>query len=157
MKSTEEAWAGIPSLKGPLRPPDEPGEHMAVRDLAPLYALGVDRRDEAMVLSVFAPDAVIHGTLGEGIASEYVHKLIEGVSRYQATMHNITNQYVVLHGHAGEVWSNAVALHLEEPESGRMDMAMGVQYQDVVTRTTEGWLIAERTTAKLWTRGPFPR
>jgi hypothetical protein len=133
------------------------GDEAAVRNLALIYALGIDRRDAAMVLSVFASDAVIHGTLGDGVASEYVPRLIEGVRPYEATMHNITNQYVILHDGVGEVWNYAVAVHLEHPESGLMDMAMGVQYRDHVTRASEGWLISERTTVKLWTRGPFPR
>jgi hypothetical protein len=148
----------IPFKNGPLSPlaASDLADHMAVRALAPLYALGVDQRDESMVKSVFASDAVIHGTIGDGLATEYIPKLIEGVRPYQATMHNITNQYVDLQQGAGEVWSYAIALHFEEP-ADRMDMAMGVHYRDRVIRTTEGWLIAERTTVKLWTRGPFPR
>jgi hypothetical protein len=149
----------IPFKNGPVSPQtaSDLADHMAVRALAPLYALGVDQRDEAMVKSVFASDAVIHGTIGDGPASEYIPKLIEGVGHYQATMHNITNQYVDLRRGAGEVLSYAIALHFEEPANGRTDMAMGVHYRDRVIRTTEGWLIAERTTVKLWTRGPFPR
>src|ERR1700722_2353569 len=149
----------IPFTNGPLSPhsASDLADHTAVRALAPLYALGVDQRDEAMVKSVFSSDAVIHGTIGDGLASEYIPKLIEGVRHYQATMHNITNQYVNLQQGAGEVWSYAIALHFEEPGNGRMDMAMGVHYRDRVVRTAEGWLIAERAPVKLWTRGPFPR
>jgi hypothetical protein len=149
----------VPFKNGPLSPQtaSDLADHEAVRALALLYALGVDRRDEAMVKSVFTSDAVIHGTIGDGLASDYIPKLIEGVGHYQATMHNITNQYVDLHEGVGEVWSNAVALHFEEPANGRTDMAMGAQYRDRVIRTPEGWLIAERTTVRLWTRGPFPR
>jgi hypothetical protein len=137
--------------------PQALSDSAAVRQLAPLYAFGIDQRDEDMVRSVFTDDAFIHGILGDEAASLYIPKLIAGVSAYQATMHNITNQYEVLTGSTGEVWSYAVAIHLELPGNGRADMAMGVHYRDRVVRTTLGWAIAERTTEKLWTRGPFPR
>ena len=56
----------------------------------------------------------------------------------------------------GLVWSYAVALQFERPESGRSDMAMGVQYRDHVARTDGGWWVSARQTVKLWTRGQTP-
>jgi hypothetical protein len=148
---------------GPLHGPLAPESHEALADRAAvsripaLYALGIDTRDGDLVQSLFAPDAVIRGVLGEEPAHSYIPKLIAGVTAYQATMHNITNQYVVLDGAEGTLWSYAVALQFEEPGNGRPDMAMGVHYRDRVARTGLGWWITERQTVTLWTRGPFPR
>ena len=146
-----------PSGPIPADTPEVLADRAAVCRLAQVYALGIDGRDEAMVRSVFVPDAPIRGMLGEEPAATYVAKLLAGVGAYDATMHNITNQYAELAGDDALVWSYAVALHLEAPASGRADMAMGVQYRDRCTRTAAGWLIAARQTVKLWSRGPFPR
>ena len=146
----------VSMIRGPIVPDTAEvlADRAAVCRLPQLYALGIDQRDEAMVLSVFAPDAVLSGALGEAAVHEYVPKLVAAVARYEATMHNITNQYAVVDGDDAAVWSYAVALHFEHPDSGRADLALGVQYRDQVRRTDRGWLVAARETVRLWTRGP---
>jgi hypothetical protein len=142
------------AIRGPVQPDSGEGlaDRSAVCRLAQIYALGVDLRDEAMVQSVFAPDAIMRGALGEASADEYVPMLLARVGAYEATMHNITNQYAVVEGNQAELWSYAVALHFERPESGRADLAMGVQYRDRLTRTERGWLISDRQVVQLWVR-----
>jgi SnoaL-like domain len=132
-------------------------DRAAVCELAKIYALGIDQRDEAMVRSVFAPGAPMRGMLGEEPADDYIPKLLAGVAHYDATMHNITNQYATLDGDEAVVWSYAVALHLAAPESDQSDLAMGVHYRDRCSRTDRGWLVTARETVKLWARGPLPR
>ena len=146
----------VSMIRGPIVPdtPEVAADRAAVCRLPQLYALGIDRRDEAMVLSVFAPDAVLRGALGEAVAREYVPKLVAAVAGYEATMHNITNQYAIVEGDEAAVWSYAVALHFEPPDSGRADLALGVQYRDQLRRTDRGWLVTARETERLWTRGP---
>lgn len=132
-------------------------DRAAICELAKVYALGIDSRDEAMVRSVFAPDAPMRGTLGEAPAHEYIPKLLAGVSNYEATMHNITNQYATVDGDEAAVWSYAVALHFAAPGTDYADLAMGVQYRDRCTRTDDGWLVTARETVKLWARGSLPQ
>ena len=132
-------------------------DRAAVCELVKVYAFGIDSRDEAVVRSVFAPDAPMRGTLGEASANEYIPQLLTGVARYEATMHNITNQYARVDGDEAEVWSYAVAIHLSAPDTDQGDLTMGVQYRDRCTRTDAGWLISARETVKLWSRGSFPQ
>jgi hypothetical protein len=143
---------------GPIAPLDVQtlADRAAICELPKVYALGIDSRDEAMVRSVFAPDAPMRGTLGEAPAHDYIPKLLAGVASFTATMHNITNQYATVAGDEGVVWSYAVALHLADPGRGQSDLAMGVQYRDQCTRTEFGWWITARDTVKLWARGPMP-
>ena len=145
--------------RGPIAPvsAEQLADRAAVCELAKVYALGVDSRDEAIVRSVFAPDAPMRGTLGEAPAREYVPQLLAGVRRYEATMHNITNQYVTVDGDEADVWSYAVALHFGAPGTDQADLHMGVQYRDHCTRTAEGWLVTARETVRLWARGPVPQ
>jgi hypothetical protein len=144
---------------GPVETPDLAtlADRAAICELPKLYALGIDSRDEAMVRSVFAPDAPMRGTLGEAPAHEYIPKLLAGVASYAATMHNITNQYATVDGDEGGVWSYAVALHFADPGGEQSDLAMGVQYRDRCTRTPLGWLVTARETVRLWARGPMPQ
>jgi hypothetical protein len=146
------------TFRGPIAPESTAAtaDRLAVCRLAPTYALGIDSRDEALVRSVFTPDAVLSGTLGEAPVDEYVPRLLDGVAGFEATMHNITNQYVALDGDEADVWSYAIAVHLVAPDSGRDDLTMGVQYRDHARRVDGGWLIARRDTVKLWARGPLP-
>ena len=146
------------TFRGPIAPesPAASADRLAVCRLAPTYAFGIDSRDEALVRSVFAPDAVLVGALGEAPVDEYVPRLLAGVASYEATMHNITNQYAAVDGDAADVWSYAVAIHLVAPDSGRDDLVMGVQYRDHARRLAGGWVIGHRETVKLWARGPLP-
>ncbi len=146
------------TFRGPIAPesPATTADRLAVCRLAPTYAFGIDSRDEALVRSVFAPDAVLVGTLGEAPVDEYVPRLLAGVANYEATMHNITNQYAAMAGDEADVWSYAVAIHLAPADSGRADLTMGVQYRDHARRIDGGWLIGHRHTVKLWARGPLP-
>jgi hypothetical protein len=145
------------TFRGPIAPETTEvlADRLAVCRLAPTYAFGIDSRDEALVRSVFAADAVMKGILGEAPADEYIPRLLAGVARYEATMHNITNQYAVVEGDSADVWSYAVAVHVEPPGSDRDDLVMGVQYRDQARRVSGGWVIAARESIRLWSRGPF--
>ena len=154
----EEATAiDVSQLGGPIGDDGIPlADREAARRLARAYALGVDRRDEALVASLFTDDAVIAGTLRTASASEYVPELIAGASRFAATQHHITNQYVVRADDDLIVHSYAVALHFGTAggasEGGPSDLAMGVEYRDRARRTDTGWLISHRHTVTRWTR-----
>lgn len=139
---------------GPV-PPDTfaaLADRAAICELPKIYALGIDLRDEVMVRSVFTRDAPMRGMLGEQPAHEYLPRLVTAAARYDATMHNITNQYATLDGDQGTVWSYAVALHFASPDGDLTDLAMGVQYRDRCTRIDRGWLVTARETIKLWSR-----
>ena len=61
----------------------------------------------------------------------------------------------IVEGDDAAVWSYAVALHFERPDTGRADLAMGVHYRDQLRRTERGWSVTARHTVQLWTRGPL--
>jgi hypothetical protein len=132
-------------------------DEAAVERVCRLYALAVDTRNGEMLRSVFAPEAVIRGVIGERAVADYLPAIEAGVAAYEATQHNITNQYAVVDGDRARCWSYCVALHFAAPGSGQDDMAMGVQYRDELERVDGGWRIAGRTTVQQWVRGPLPR
>jgi SnoaL-like protein len=147
----------LAAMRGPIAPldPAVAPDLAAACQLARVYALGIDRRDQGLVRSVFAPDAVVDGMAGTSPIDDYLPVLFEGVARYAATMHNITNQYGAIDGAVGVVWSYGHCLHIEPTDSDRPDLHVGVQYRDQVRRDRGGWVISARRTVSQWTRGPL--
>jgi hypothetical protein len=149
----------IPELRAPVAVPTPTllADEAAVERVCRMYALAVDTRDGEMLRSVFAPDAIIRGVIGEMAVNDYLPAVESGVAVYEATQHNITNQYTVVEGDRAHCWSYCVALHFATPDSGRDDMAIGVQYRDELERVAGGWRVARRVTVQQWRRGPLPR
>lgn len=148
----------VSTIRGPMVPFDAAtlADRDAICQICRIYALAIDTRDEAMLRSLFWPKAVIRGWLGESIADEHLPQLLAGVKRFQATMHSILNQYVVVQGDAANVLSYGVAYHIEAPGNGRKDVVMGVHYRDRVERTSNGWWIVGREVVHQWAHGPLP-
>ena len=156
MQLPREAVTGfdIASARGPIVPdtPAQLADRAAVCRLAQVYALGMDLRDEGMVRSVFSPDAVIHGLLGEASVDDYVTKLIAGTRAHRVTMHTISNQFAIVEGDEATVWSYCVAHGFDRrPERNGAAAGTAVRYEDQAIRTERGWLISQRLTTHLWT------
>ena len=143
----------VAQLHGPIGDDGIPAADLdAVRRLARAYAFGIDRRDEALVQSLFTDDAVVAGSLGMSTASEYVPKLIAGASEYAATQHNITNQYVAPRdrrsrrsGRAQLRGRAALRCRRQRPRHGRRVPRPRPPHRP-------GWLISHRNTVVLWRR-----
>jgi hypothetical protein len=151
---TEDArrWAG------PARPCQDLAEladREAIRELAKIYALGLDLRDYALARSAFAADAVTVSDKGREPIDESLPKTYAVASSFHATQHLIGNQYVAIDGGQAQVWSYGVAHHKAAPGSGADEIIAGVQYRDRCRRDAAGWLITERQVVMMWMdRGP---
>lgn len=137
---------------GPIAPPspEDLADRYALGQLARVYALGVDARNYPLARSVFAEGAVVEGTGTSGAIDEYLPFIIDSVSKFKATQHNITNQYVTLDGDDAEVWSYAIAIHKVRDGADRPDFDLGVIYQDSCRRSTQAWSIIRRKVVMLW-------
>jgi hypothetical protein len=149
--------AEITDLRGPVAPLDPAllAEREAAAQVPRLYCLGIDTHDEAMVLSLFDPDAPVSGMLGVANAADYLPKLVAGAGQFAVTMHSITNQYVVLEGARAKVWSYCVCRHVYH-DAGRPPYVTAVVYKDELKRTPEGWIIAARAADHQWREGEGP-
>lgn len=146
--------SGISSIQGPVVPLDPAAlaHREAVAEAPRIYALGMDRRDEAMALSVFDPNALVTGMLGEDRAADYLPRLIKGLEPFASTMHSITNQYVVVEGDRAWVWSYCRAYHVYK-EKGRPHCITTLVYKDELERTSRGWIITAREADHQWRDG----
>ena len=137
---------------GPIAPPQaaELADRYALGQLTRVYAMGVDMRDYALARSVFADDAVVQGTGTGGSIDEYLPFILDSVSKFKVTQHNITNQYISIDGDEALVWSYAIAVHKVMPDADRPHFNLGVTYRDTCRRTPAGWLITGRSVAFHW-------
>jgi hypothetical protein len=119
-----------------------------LRRLAVSYARGVDRRDRALFLSAFAPDATLLVPSGRVLRGhEEIGQVTEAIRRYDRTFHFLgqsayepPDEGLDLRGTArGEVY--CIAHHWTE---GRPKWIMYIRYQDTYKQDDYGWLISAR-------------
>jgi ketosteroid isomerase-like protein len=119
-----------------------------VRRLAVSYARGVDRRDRALFLSAFHPDATLTVPSGQVLKGhDEIGKVTEAIARYDRTFHFLgqsayepPDEGLDLRGTArGEVY--CIAHHWT---AGRPKWTMYIRYQDVYLQNDAGWLISAR-------------
>lgn len=118
-----------------------------IRDLALLYARGVDRQDAALLRSLYTHDAVDdHGSVFSGAASDYVDLLETTFAFITVGGHYVCNHLIDVVGPdraEGEVY--ALGYHIiPTPEGGFTESFVGVRYLDEYSRVEGRWLFARR-------------
>lgn len=119
------------------------------------YARGVDRMDEALVRSAFAPDATIIMGGFEGPVDEFVALVWRLVGRLDMTMHYLTNAFVELSPTdtdraRAETYGFALQRSPNEPPKG--NLITGFRYLDEFARRDGRWVITRRVTVSEWAR-----
>jgi hypothetical protein len=128
-------------------------DRLALQDLAVRYARGVDRRDRALFLSAFHPDATLivpsrQVPSGQVLAGhDQIGDITEAIKRFDRTFHFLgqsayepPDEGLDPAGTArGEVY--CIAYHWT---AGRPAWVMHIRYQDTYRRGEAGWRIAAR-------------
>ncbi len=126
----------------------------AIRDLTMRYALGVDRRDYALVASCFAPEATFaHEGVFEAVGVPQILDRIRRIERYRVTMHTMGTQRITVTGDRAETETYAVAYHRGEKEGRDHEIVGGIRYLDTLERRDGRWLIVRRSLSPFWHRG----
>lgn len=123
---------------------------VALRRLSETYALGCDRRDLALLQSVFADGAVftIHRDVdSQMVAPADLERIPKGLSRYDVTFHFIGNHRAEVHGDDATASTYCIAHHL----TGDDDYVMHIRYDDVCRRAAGTWRVTRRDLWLLWT------
>jgi hypothetical protein len=119
----------------------------AIRAVLTRYCQGVDRRDEALLRTVFHPDATdSHGEGGP--AWEFAAAYVRRDDGEDVAMHYVTNSTIVLEGdvaHVESYWFHVGGARFAT--SGRNG---GGRYLDRFERRDGEWKIAERTVVYEW-------
>jgi ketosteroid isomerase-like protein len=118
-----------------------------IRDLALLYARGVDRRDGALLRTLYTDDATdTHGDTFDGPAAEYVDFLERAFPYMRYSGHHICNHLIAVEGDEGEGEVYALAFHvIPDGDGGWLEDFMCVRYLDRYRRGSDGrWRFAKR-------------
>jgi len=119
----------------------------AIRECVLLYARGLDREDEEILLSGFHPHARDdHGTF-IGPMRDFNARASATRHRWKNYQHHVTNQLVDLDGDNAHAESYFFA-NLIRPD-GRIDLSGG-RYIDRLERIDGRWGISERITMVEW-------
>lgn len=118
----------------------------AIRELALLYCRGVDRKDGALLRSLYTADATdTHGDTFDGNANDYVDFLEQAFPYMRYSGHHICNHLIAVDGDVGEGEIYAIAYHvIPDGKEGWMEDIILVRYLDHYRREADGWRFAKR-------------
>lgn len=167
----------------PPRSPRDPAlrdllERQAIVELVECYSRAVDRRDYALLESLYTEDGIDdHAGLYCGSAAGFVAWLEGALAGVDATTHHVHNVTLALdlggdfdvnfdgdghgHGHGddrdraeGEVYVSAYN-RIRNPDGSLSELEQGLRYLDHYRRDDSGWRFARRTVVCDWARhGP---
>lgn len=118
-----------------------------IRDLVLLYSRGVDRKDGALLRTLYTADATdTHGDTFDGGAGAYVDFLERAFPYMRYSGHHVCNHLISVNGDEGEGEVYALAYHaIPDGKGGWTEDFMAVRYIDRYRREADGrWRFAKR-------------
>jgi hypothetical protein len=117
-----------------------------IRELAMLYSRGVDRKDAALLRTLYTEDATdTHGDTFDGSAEDYVQFLERSFPYMPYSGHHICNHLISVDGDRGEGELYALAYHvIPDRNGGWIEDFMCVRYIDRYRRDDGRWRFAQR-------------
>ncbi|MEQ8840317.1 MAG: nuclear transport factor 2 family protein [Acidimicrobiales bacterium] len=137
-------------------------DRLAILDTVTAYFIAIDHREFDRLDQVFSADAVADfdgKAVGPGL--EAIIDFVAGrgkidypvdIQNLQLSQHQISNHVVRIDGDTGWSETYAVAYLVDRPDSGPRMRTRGLRYQDVLTRTADGWRVSDRTHVCDWMR-----
>lgn len=123
----------------------------AIRDLVMTCCRAADRKDMALMRSLYHPDAVEdHGAFFNGPASAFIDRLPEIQAPIDILHHNITTHHVRLDGDRAEGEVYVLAMHRVQREGGAFDVLVGGRYLDSYARRDGAWRFDSRAIIADW-------
>ncbi|MFA5494937.1 MAG: nuclear transport factor 2 family protein [Porticoccaceae bacterium] len=120
-------------------------DKQALLELVLTYCRAIDRRDYALLLSLYHEDAVEErGAIFSGTAREFVAWVQKDSVNYAATMHRLSNTLFTVHGDTAEGEHYAEAYHRTLGDTP-MEVTAAGRYLDRYERRDGRWAIAYRT------------
>ena len=115
-----------------------------LRDLVMRYCRGVDRRDYALIRSLYWDDAVDdHGEMFCGGPDDYIAWLAPALDQLECTIHAISNSLFAVDGEVAEGEHYSVAFH-RTTDNPRREIVIHGRYLDRYERRGGVWKFARR-------------
>ena len=125
-------------------------DKMALHELVQNYCRAVDRRDYALLESLYHPDSIDdHSPMFKGSGPEFVRWVPSSVAGFELTQHVITSASFVVDGTIAEGECFIVAYHLRKKEPQRETIAHG-RYLDRYEKRDGVWRILYRKIIYDW-------
>ena len=120
-------------------------DQVALRDLVMRYCRGCDRRDFALVRSLYHDDAIDdHGAMFRGGPDEFVAWLPQVTSHWELTRHEVANSLFAIDGDFAEGEHLVRAWHRTPPPNRKEFIVYG-RYLDRYERRDSQWKFAHRS------------
>jgi ketosteroid isomerase-like protein len=120
-----------------------------IRELALLYSRAIDRKDFALLRTLYASDGFdAHGDYFQGPAEAYVAWLENALPMIRYTGHHVCNHLITVDGDVGQGEVYAVAWHvMADPKGGFIEDIQLVRYLDQYRKEDGRWRFARRDVA----------
>lgn len=129
-------------------------DEQAVRDLASRYCWALDTGDDALLATVFLPDATASLGGGEQVGFEQIRRRIRDVlGPLDATHHVVGSHDVTIEGDTAHSRCYVLAQHIRRAAVDGPHFLVAGIYDDHCIRTGDGWRIARRVLQPVWTEG----
>lgn len=120
-------------------------DQVALRDLVMRYCRGCDRRDWALVRSLYHDDAIDdHGAMFSGGPDEFVAWLPGATAPWELTLHSISNSLFAVEGDRAEGEHHVRAWHRAAPPDA-MEYVVYGRYLDRYERRDGLWKFVHRS------------
>jgi len=127
-------------------------DKQALYELVLTYCRACDRRDFALVRSLYHDDAIDdHGSMFRGPPDDFVAWLPQVMAQFAATVHSITNALFVVKGSRAQGELYSTAYHRTHPPNDR-EIFIGGRYLDRYERRGGGWKFLHRSLAQDYCR-----
>ncbi|MET0269238.1 MAG: nuclear transport factor 2 family protein [Sphingomonas sp.] len=118
----------------------------AIRELGQLYSRAIDRKDVALLRSLYADDATdTHGDSYDGDAAGYCDFIARSLPYMRYSGHHVCNHLVAVDGDAAEGEIYAIATHvIPDGAGGWIEDIIWARYIDRYARVDGRWRFAKR-------------
>jgi hypothetical protein len=129
-------------------------DKMELYELVVAYCRAVDRRDVALMRSLYHADAIDdHGSLFYGTGEEFIAFLPGPLTEFALTTHHITNTLFQVSGDEAEGESYFIAGHITL-EAVPRNLIVSGRYLDKFQRRDGMWRFSHRTAVADWANLP---
>lgn len=120
----------------------------ACHDLSMAYCRAADRGDEALMASIFHPDATVVSGIKNGSGADFARDITAFVkANLERCFHSVANEWYEIDGDQGVGESYVIAM----VSAGGNDIMTGGRYLDAFERRDGLWKIRSRTFVLDWT------
>jgi hypothetical protein len=127
-------------------------DKFALQELCAKYSRAVDRRDFALLRSLYHEDSTDeHGSMFAGDGGDFVDYVSRTVTQFESTAHYITNMLFVVEGDRAEGEVYKINYHRTKPPE-RMEIITGSRSHDRYEKRNDVWKFMYRGITLDWAR-----